>query len=153
MPLGPDSNAPNYTAPDPNAMTCTRASQNWDQFLREIVTALISVAIVALALFLLWDVYCTAKGKAETFDRQKDLLSLVLGLLGTVTGYYFGRVPAERHADAARDAAHAAHERELKVRQQVHVGVAHIQKQHNATRAGPEPDTVNDAIDQLRSSL
>src|SRR5262249_27030232 len=129
MPLGPD-----------NAIARNRASRPWDQGLREIVTAVISVAIVALSLFLLWDVYCAAKVKAETFDRQKDLLSLSLALLGTVTGYYFGRVPAERHADAARACAHAAHERELKVRQQVHAGLAHIQKQHNATRAGPGPD-------------
>jgi hypothetical protein len=152
MSLMPDSNAPNYTALDPNAIARARACQNWGHILREIVTALIGLAIVSLALFFLWDFYY-AKVSADTSAQQKEVVHAALGLLGIVTGYYFGRVPAERHADTARDAANAAQERELKVRQQVRVGLAHIQKQHHATRAGAGPDAVDDVIDQLRSSL
>jgi hypothetical protein len=70
-----------------------------------------------------------------------------------VTGYYFGRAPAERHADTARDAARQAQEREQKVRQQVYDGLARIQQAHNATREGARLDAVSDEIDQLRSRL
>jgi hypothetical protein len=69
-----------------------------------------------------------------------------------VTGYYFGRVPAERHADTARDAAKHAHEREQQVRQQVYEGLARIQRAHNATREGAG-DAVSDEIDRLCSRL
>jgi hypothetical protein len=126
MPVPP--NASNRPAPDPNWIVPSCTCQNWGQVLRELVTTVISLLIVGLALFLLWDVYCGAKTTANTLDRQKEILSLALGLLGTVTGYYFGRVPAERHADTARDAARRAHEREQKVRQQVYEGLARIQQ-------------------------
>lgn len=88
-------NASNDTMPAPNGIVRTCRCQNWGQILRELVTTVISLLIVGLALLLLWDVYCGAKTTADTFDRQKEILSLALGLLGTVTGYYFGRVPAD----------------------------------------------------------
>jgi len=90
---------------------------------------------------------------ASKYSDLKEVVAPALGLLGTVIGYYFGRVPAERHADTARDAAIAAHQRELKVRQQVHAGLADIQQKHNGTKEGAGTDTVNEAINLLRSSL
>jgi hypothetical protein len=108
---------------------------------------------VFLALFFLFDSYYAVKTGANKFADLKEVLAPALGLLGTVIGYYFGRVPAERHADTARDAATAAHERELKVRQQVHAGLADIQEKHNRTKQGTGTDEVNDAISLLRSSL
>jgi hypothetical protein len=143
---------PNYSAPNQNA-AFARARQNRGQMVRESVTALISLPIVFLTLFFLWDAYYAVKTGTHTFAQLKDVLTPALGLLGTVIGYYFGRVPAERHADTARDAANAAHERELKVRQQVHAGLADIQQKHNRTTGGAGPDAVHDAINQLRSSL
>ncbi|OSJ24028.1 hypothetical protein BSZ19_42995 [Bradyrhizobium japonicum] len=110
---------------------------------------MISLLIVGLALLLLWDVYCGAKTTADTFDRQKEILSLALGLLGTVTGYYFG---TERHADTARAAARQAHERELKIRQLIYQGLARVQQAHNAARDGA-PDAVSDEINPLRLCL
>lgn len=74
-------------------------------------------------------------------------------LLGTVIGYYLGRVPAERHADSARDAATAAQGRELTVRQQVHTGLADIQEKHDSTKRGMGCDAIDDAINLLRSNL
>jgi hypothetical protein len=43
--------------------------------------------------------------RGDSFDRQKDLLLLAIALLGTVTGYYFGRVPAELRASQANQSA------------------------------------------------
>ena len=145
-------NASNDAVPAPNGIVRTCRCQNWSQILRELVTTVISLLIVGLALLLLWDVYCGAKTTADTFDRQKEILSLALGLLGTVTGYYFGRVPAERHADTARAAARQAHERELKIRQLIYQGLARVQQAHNAARDGA-PDAVSDEINQLRLCL
>jgi hypothetical protein len=105
---------------------------------------------VALALILLCDAYYAGKS-GTNFDR--GVLTTALGLMASVIGYYFGRVPAERHADTARGAANAAHERELKTRQQVQVGLVDIQQKHNRTREGTGTDEVNDAINLLRSSL
>jgi hypothetical protein len=54
-----------------------------------------------------WDEKQAALHK-EAYERQKDLLLYGLSLLGTVTGYYFGRVPAERRADSAQQSADKA---------------------------------------------
>src|SRR6185436_11484039 len=87
------------------------------QGLREWITALISFAIVVVALWMLIDTYTSGKvvaveasGKAQldAFARQKDLLLYALALLGTVTGYYLGRVPAELHAQRAESEAKAS---------------------------------------------
>ncbi len=156
----PDKDAANSNTANPRATVRPHDTMEFGQILREIVITVISLAIVFLALWFLWDVYVEAKkvhdvAKLDAYHRQKDVLLLALGLLGTVTGYYFGRVPAERHADAARGAAKTAQESEQKVRRQVHAGLAHIQQQHNATHGGTATatDPVNTAIDQLRSNL
>jgi hypothetical protein len=84
----------------------TRYGCNFGQIVREAVTALLALAIAFVALWLLYDVHGVLKtGKPDNYDQHKEVLLLALGLLGTVIGYYFGRVPAERHADTARDAA------------------------------------------------
>jgi hypothetical protein len=41
----------------------------------------------------------------DAYTRQKELLQLALGLLGTVTGYYLGRIPAENAARRANQEA------------------------------------------------
>ena len=86
------------------------------QMLREGISAFISLAIVAVSLWLLVDTYHAGKVfggddekvRLDAFARQKDLLLYALGLLGTVTGYYFGRVPAELHAHRAEGEAKAS---------------------------------------------
>src|SRR5262245_53740042 len=149
-------NAPNSKATNPEAPNSTRMSCDFCQVLREIlretVPALIALAILVVALSMLWDVHHLVDNKPEpeTYQRKKDVLLLALGFLGTVTGYYFGRAPAERHADTARDAAKAAQEREQKVRREAHEGLDHIQQQHSGEA---EADAVNTAINQLRSRL
>jgi len=42
---------------------------------------------------------------ADLYGREKDVLQFVLPILGTVLGYYFGRVPAERRAESAEQTA------------------------------------------------
>ncbi len=92
------------------------------QTIREAITSLISLAIAGIALYLLLDTYNAGKKIAppagtpqqksfdDAYGRQKDLLLYALALLGTVTGYYFGRVPAELHAQKSDRDAHAARE-------------------------------------------
>jgi hypothetical protein len=50
----------------------------------------------------------TARSKVNNFGEAKDLLAVVVGLLGTVLGYYFGKIPAEKSAEAARSEAATA---------------------------------------------
>jgi hypothetical protein len=140
---------PSYSAANQDAASA-RVSQHRCQILREYIQAFISVPIVALALYLLGDAYFAVKSGPKAYADLKDVLAPALGLLGTVIGYYFGRVPAERHADTARDAESAAKERELRIRQQVHAGLADIQEKYSR---GVGTDAVNDAINLLRSSL
>ena len=42
------------------------------------------------------------------WQHQSAILQTAVGLAGTVPGYYFGRIPAERAAATAQHAANAA---------------------------------------------
>lgn len=82
-------------------------------FIKELITAAVSVVIVALGGYMLWVVFlggapALAPEMLAAYNRQKDILMLVLGLLGTVMGYYFGRVPAELRAQKAEQSATTA---------------------------------------------
>jgi hypothetical protein len=94
------------------------------------MSAGVSIVIVAVALVMLCIVFFNGidrfplvDGKPDStyvdaFQRQKDILLIAMGLLGTVTGYYFGRVPAERGADAARAAQKQQRRRQTTFAQQ-----------------------------------
>ena len=100
----------------------------WTEGLREVVSALLSAAIALAAMYMLWRTFGVAgepiplvdgkpnPGLTDAYQRQKDILLIAMGLLGTVTGYYFGRVPAERGADAARQAQKTAEKSANEVR-------------------------------------
>ena len=143
----------------PNANTPQRqqpfASSDFGEVIREIVITFISVGIAGLALFMIFDTYLVAKAtlQQETFSNQKDILHLALGLLGTVTGYYFGRVPAEKHANTARDAAAKATESENRTKQLVRAGLDSIEQQRNAAGGGAAGDVVIQEINRLRATL
>lgn len=65
-----------------------------------IVLATLSVAMVAvLAVFLI--------GNEKVWAAAKEILVLLIGLVGVVLGYYFGRVPGEARADKAEAEAKA----------------------------------------------
>lgn len=83
-------------------------SGGWTDSLREIMASGIAVVIVALTVWMLFKVFVLG-GKAdadpEAYARQKDIMLYGLTLLGTILGYYFGRVPAERRAEQAEEVA------------------------------------------------
>ena len=74
---------------------------------KEIVTAAIAISIVASLITMLWICFVQS-GKIS--DDEKFIIGIILSLAGTVTGYYFGRVPAEKRADTAERAADTAKE-------------------------------------------
>lgn len=94
------------------------SSRVWPPNLQEITTTVIALVIVSITTWMIYSTFSNlgdmhshagAPGiDQEAYGRSKDILSLALGLFGTVTGYYFGRVPAEKQADAARHSADVA---------------------------------------------
>ncbi len=99
-------------AEEPDAVaTPAPPATGWTAGLREIMTSAIAVVILAVTTVMLWKVFQAGGVKAvdpEAFNRQKDIMHYGLTLLGTVLGYYFGRVPAERRAEQAEAVAHQA---------------------------------------------
>ena len=69
------------------------------------LASLIAAVTLALLCYCFWGASAVT---AEHFKNEKDILALALGLLGTVTGYYFGRTPAEHQAQQATRAADTA---------------------------------------------
>lgn len=101
----------------------------WQAGFKEILTGSIGVAIAGVTLWMLISTYVASsqvvtveesalqnrevyeqneKLRMERKSGQKDILLIAVGLLGSVMGYYFGRVPAEHRAAAAEAAATGA---------------------------------------------
>jgi len=71
--------------------------------LKEIVSAVLALALVGTAIWLMVESFSLdPKMTADEFQRRSGVLQIAVGLAGTAVGYYFGRVPAEKSADAAR---------------------------------------------------
>jgi hypothetical protein len=69
-----------------------------------VLAGLITVAFL-VAFAKTWDFIGGADPKLA---EAKNLLQILTGFVGVILGYYFGRVPAERAADAATKAADAS---------------------------------------------
>lgn len=93
---------------------------------KETVATIIALLVTVLTMWMLYSTYIDAGEKLQVTEQnlrqdevykeneklrlerqssRKDVLLLSLGLFGTVMGYYFGRVPAERRAEKAEDSA------------------------------------------------
>ena len=108
------------TQPVSDARTTNSDSGVPLQWFREGVAGLISVVILVIAAVMLYGTYnyarqtpdnadpTVAATRKDSYERQKDIMLYALALLGTVTGYYLGRVPAELHAQQAQKSANTA---------------------------------------------
>jgi 4-amino-4-deoxy-L-arabinose transferase-like glycosyltransferase len=88
----------------PVAAVLAPAKESFASNLKEYVAALLSLAIIAVTVCFLFRVF-SSTGTPEDQKRQSAVLHAALALAGTVTGYYFGRVPAERAAANAQQSA------------------------------------------------
>jgi hypothetical protein len=107
--------------PDQNTQTTILTESNGPlQWFREGIAGIISLVILTIAGVMLYGTYnyvrdttgnadpAIAATRKESYERQKDIMLYTLALLGTVTGYYLGRVPAELHAQQAERSANTA---------------------------------------------
>ena len=76
---------------------------------KEAVASILSIVIVAVTLNFLWRMFAAPGDVSEAvWQHQSAILQVAISLAGTVTGYYFGRIPAERAANSAQQAANSA---------------------------------------------
>jgi hypothetical protein len=60
-------------------------------YARGIITVLFSVGTIAIAIVLILSAtFLNDADKKERFDRGKEVLSLLLGIFGTIVGFYYG---------------------------------------------------------------
>lgn len=73
--------------------------------IKEYVAATLALAIVGFMIYTM-HVMFTADPKVtnEQWQHMSSILQVAVGLAGTVTGYYFGRIPAEKAATTAQQA-------------------------------------------------
>ena len=81
-----------------------------DWTLKEIVSATLALLLVGFAIWLMYTIstLSEAESAGAKYQRLSSLLQVAVGLAGTATGYYFGRVPAEKTAAAAQHNAKEA---------------------------------------------
>lgn len=124
-PAPPSQPGPGPAAGSPPGPSDPRAGLEWTAGLREIVTAAIAAVVVLLSGWMLVVTFKDAGAVSsldpaqvearrplleQAFAQRKDVMLYALSLLGTVLGYYFGRVPAERRAEKAEQARGEAQE-------------------------------------------
>lgn len=151
---------------------------------KELVTAIIAWAVLAATLWMLIGTFNSAalkdssnnstaaaqdekaqqrqdklregslKLQQDSFNNRKDITLYGLSLLGAIIGYYFGRVPAELHAQAAQRAANNAQQQlnttqeDLKAANATAVGA-----NATAVAANARADQVTKQTEQLKSDL
>ncbi len=101
---------PQIPAPVPHAVPPSVGAQvaagNW---LKEYVAAVLSIVIVSFTMYFMFKMFEAPDNVGQAlWQHQSAILQVAVGLAGTVTGYYFGRIPAERVASTAQQAANAA---------------------------------------------
>lgn len=83
------------------------------QLFKEIVTALLAFVLIWYTLRLA-DRTLVYVGDTQKMSDAKDILLLLVGLVGVVLGYYFGRIPADaRAAQAQQEATDASVKAEI----------------------------------------
>ena len=72
-------------------------------YARGIITVLFSVGTIAVAIVLILSaIFLNDADKKERFDRGKEVLSLLLGIFGTIVGFYYGTNQQGTATDKAR---------------------------------------------------
>ena len=140
----------------PVTPTTQPATKVPDVNFKEVVTAAIALAIVTTLIVFLWQGF-----NGATFgENQKYIIGIILSLAGTVTGYYFGRVPAEKRADTAERAENDAKDGKAKADAKLNDAKQTLEKvlpsrsEFQAQKAADSPD--GDAwveLDALRRRL
>lgn len=58
---------------------------------RGFITVLFGVGTIGIAVIVtLSGIFLTGENAKERFDRGKEVLTLILGIFGTIVGYYYG---------------------------------------------------------------
>lgn len=97
---------PQIPAPVPAVVPPLVGSGNW---LKEYVAASLSIVIVGFTMYFMFKMFEAPDNVGQAlWQHQSAILQVAVGLAGTVTGYYFGRIPAERAASTAQQAANTA---------------------------------------------
>jgi hypothetical protein len=124
----------------------------------------LSVAITVLTFYIFLDIYWMAKepmsdaagqvvqARVDAYSRQRDMLTVMVAIFGTVTGWYFGRVPAEKNADAAMQTAKAAKTSEEKTKEMVREELNDLRGDMHLMREDMVPD-INRRINQILSKI
>jgi hypothetical protein len=83
----------------------------WLQRGRELIAALLALIVVVGTALLIGNAFkfvSVDDTKDQSFQHAKDLLNIVLPLLGVVLGYYFNKVSTEKRAETAERSAQTA---------------------------------------------
>lgn len=79
----------NFTNPDPKAASTNPLITNADEYARSLITFLVAVSTVAIAFLAILTAMVLREFK-ERFALAKEVLTLLIGILGTIVGFYFG---------------------------------------------------------------
>jgi len=135
------------------AQTATKVP---DVNFKEIVTAVIALAIVTTMIAFLWWGFRLGDNLK---DSHKYIIGIALSLAGTVTGYYFGRVPAEKPAETAEKAENEAKEGKAKADAKVSDAKQTLENvlsgppDSSVSMAAASSDTVRLELEALRRRL
>lgn len=109
------------------------------QWFKEIVTAGLGIALVAIVLFFM---YPSLTNSPPDIVNAKEIYVFLGGPVGVVLGYYFGRIPSEKATDNAnRNANNARTERDAAVRNMIEATTNYDNRLNNAEKVLEEVKT------------
>jgi hypothetical protein len=114
--------------------------------MKEIVCSIISLAIIGLTVGVIIWIFGHDTTQQD-LNMHSSLLQVVVGLAGTVMGYYFGRIPAENHAAGLQRTTEAAQKNAGEAQKQL------SQATEKATEASVVAVRASDAKDRMASRV
>jgi hypothetical protein len=150
------SNAPSQGSPPPLKDGRAVDAKSWTpesviQAFKEIVTAVIGLTLVAATVWLM--VRSVGLTDHTRFEDTRTILDVLVGLVGVVLGYYFGRIPAEARADQAQKQSVLATEHAERVRAKGEALGESVERALGAPVRGAGPDEATESVRRQLSEL
>lgn len=130
---------------------------------KEVVASVLSLVLVGFAVYCMSEMFWAPSDISDrVWQQRSSVLQIAIGMAGTVTGYYFGRIPAERSAAVSQQVATVAQQglaiatvqadKAIQNEQRIRTNLIDLKNELGTPLGGGAPDSRSDQFCESISS-